>query len=183
MMKFHECFLIGFFCCCQLVYAQDTGENTEGDEENAPTEQSDQVGRRGFWEANLEGGSYVVALNRISSVSRHKYLLGGNLVVDEVTIDTVGEALARFYFIKPVTDETQANAVTNAADRARELLGTAGERVTGGVENMVVKTYPDTTHAKTVEFRLLSESELEGLFESARRAWTEGTGRVFSAAQ
>jgi hypothetical protein len=174
IMKIPTHLLIGFLACCPLVYAQDTADDAE-------SEQVDELGLKGFWEANLQGGNYLVALNRISSVSRHKYILNGNLVVDEVTIDTVGVALARFYFIKPVTDEMDGNAVTKAADRTRELLDKAANRVTGGVEDMVVKTYPDTTHAKTIEYRVLSESQLAGLYASARKAWIDGKGRVFTA--
>lgn len=177
-MKIPAHLLIYFFAFCPLAYAQDTGDVTDPD---AETEQTDELGRTGFWEANLQGGNYTVALNRISSVSRHKYILSGNLVVDEVTIDTMGLALARFYFIKPVTDEIQGNAVTKAADRTRDLLDKAANRVTGGVEDMVVKTYPDTTHAKTIEYRVLSEAQLSGLYASAKKAWMDGKGRVFSA--
>ena len=178
IMKLPAHLLICFFACSPLAYAQDTSEDTETD---ADTEQTDEAGEKGFWEANLQGGNYTVALSRISSVSRHKYILSGNLVVDEVTIDTVGVALARFYYIKPVTDELEGNAVTKAANRSRELLDKAANRVTGGVEDMVVKTYPDTTHAKTIEYRLLSEAQLAGLYASAKKAWLDNEGRVFSA--
>lgn len=175
-MKISAHLLICFLVCCPIAHAQNTGDITNPDEV-----QSDRPGRNGFWEANLPGGNYTVALNRISSVSRHKYILGGNLVVDEVTIDTVGSSLTRFYFIKPMTDELQGNAVTQASERTRELLDRGANRVTGGVEDMVVKTYPDTTHAKTIEYRLLSEEQLAGLYSSAQKAWVEGKGRVFSA--
>ncbi|MEP2777338.1 MAG: hypothetical protein ABJQ29_00675 [Luteolibacter sp.] len=175
-MKIPVHLLIGFLACCPLAYAQDAGDGTDPD-----SEQADELGRKGFWEANLQGGNYVVALSRISSVSRHKYVLSGNLVVDEVTIDTVGVALARFYFIKPVTDEMQGNAVTKVGERTRDLLDKAANRVTGGVEDMVVKTYPDTTHAKTIEYRVLSQEQLDGLYSSAKKAWLDGKGRVFSA--
>ena len=65
------------------------------------TEDSPQSNR--FWQATLPGGHYMVALDRISSVSRHRYvLLDGSAIVDEVTIDALGQALARFYYIAPV---------------------------------------------------------------------------------
>jgi len=71
------------------------------------TEDSPRANR--FWQATLPGGHYMVALDRISSVSRHRYLLDGALIVDEVTIDSLGQALARFYHISPVTDATAAS--------------------------------------------------------------------------
>lgn len=175
VMKIPAHLLIGLLVCCSHVHAQDNAEETDPDRQ-----QLDESGARGFWEANLPGGNYVVALSRISSVSRHKYILNGNLVVDEVTIDTVGVALARFYFIKPVTDEIQGNAVTKAADKTRALLDQAANRVTGGGEDMVVKTFPDTTHAKTIEYRVLSETQLAGLYASAKKAWLDSRGRVFT---
>jgi hypothetical protein len=45
---------------------------------------------------------------------------------------------------------------------------------------MVQKTYPDTTHARTVEFRLLSRGELKALYGSVYTAWDTGKGRTFN---
>jgi len=45
---------------------------------------------------------------------------------------------------------------------------------------MVVKKYPLTTHAKTIEYRLLTEAQLNALYQSARTAWVSGKGRVFT---
>ena len=54
-----------------------------------------------MWRCNLPGGSYSVALRAIVSVSSHEYLVDGVARVTEVNIDTVGNALARFYYIEP----------------------------------------------------------------------------------
>ena len=48
---------------------------------------------KGIWQATLPGGEYAVSTDRITSVSRHSYLLDGTLLVDEVTIDTTGVSL------------------------------------------------------------------------------------------
>ncbi len=138
-------------------------------------------GPLGFWQATLSGGHYMVALSRITSVSRHKYVLDGTLIVDEVTVDTDGQALARFYFIVPITDAAPGNAVTGLANRSRELLDQGAEKVGAGVQNMVMKKYPDTTHAKSLEYRVLSEAELTALYGSLRNAWETGRGRQFAA--
>jgi len=134
-----------------------------------------------FWQATLPGGHYMVALDRISSISRHQYVLDGALIVDEVTVDSVGQALARFYFISPVTDTTSGNSVAGIVQRGAELLDQAGERAGTGVHNMVVKKYPDTTHARTVEYRLLSKEQLTSLYQSLQNAWQSGKGRRFTA--
>ena len=98
------------------------------------TEDSPQSNR--FWQASLPGGHYMVALDRISSVSRHQYVLDGAVIVDEVTVDALGQALARFYFIQPITAAASGNSAGAAASRIRfyERVGLlkAVERTTNG---------------------------------------------------
>lgn len=141
----------------------------------------DSPGPNRFWQATLSGGHYMVALDRISAVSRHKYLLDGAVIVDEVTVDTLGQALARFYFISPVTDAAPGNAVADLAKRGRELVEKAADRIGTDAQNMVIKKYPETSHAKSIEYRILSEKELTALYASVRSAWETGRGRQFSA--
>ena len=43
----------------------------------------------------------------------------------------------------------------------------------------VIKTYPTTTHAHTVEYRLASKSDLQNLRQSLEQAWTTGRGANF----
>ena len=56
----------------------------------------------------------------------------------------------------------------------------AGRSAGTDVHNMVMKKYPETTHSKTIEYRLLSEQQLSGLYGSLRTAWESGRGRVFT---
>lgn len=134
-----------------------------------------------FWQAKLSGGHYVVALDHIASVSRHKYLLDGTLVVDEVTVDSDGQSLARFYVISPLSAESTSKTLTDLTDKATELLEKGGSRVGVDTSTMVVKKYPETTHARTVEYRLGNEAELTSLFASVRNAWETGRGRIFNS--
>ena len=153
----------------------------------APTEQEktgDTPQKNRFWQANVGGGHYMVALDRISAISRHQYVLDGSVIVDEVTVDALGQSLVRFYFITPVTDAMGGSSVGEAAsrmaDRAREVAE-RGSDVTGtDVHNMVVKKFPETTHAKEIEFRLLSEEQLTALHKSVQTAWESGRGRKFT---
>jgi len=137
-----------------------------------------------FWQATLPGGHYMVEINRIVSVSRHKYVLDGAVIVDEVTIDTSGQALARFYFIEPITAAAGGGAAGAAAgrlvDRGAELLDKAARTAGTGIHEMVVKKFPETTHARTIEYRLMSAEELSGLHRSVRSAWESRRGRSFS---
>jgi hypothetical protein len=141
----------------------------------------DTPGPNRFWQASVGGGHYMVALDRISSISRHQYVLDGALLVDEVTVDSLGQALARFYFIEPITASTSATSVAGAVERGRELIDQAAKRVGTDVQNMVVKKYPETTHARTVEYRLLSKEELTSLYRSLQNSWENGKGRRFIA--
>ena len=164
------------------VFSQNDGEvnpNPEG-EPNTNNAAADEPGLPRFWEAKLGGGEFVVALDRISSVSRHRYVLDGALIVDEVTIDTVGQSLARFYYITPITSGVPGAAVSQVGERALGLLDSAARTAGSDLQNMVVKKYPLTTHAKSIEYRLLSEAQLNTLYESAKTAWQTGKGRVFT---
>jgi hypothetical protein len=146
------------------------------------TEDTQQSNR--FWQASLPGGHYMVALDRISSVSRHQYVLDGAVIVDEVTVDALGQALARFYFIQPITDAAKGNSTGAAAsrivDRGTELIDKAGRTAGMDIHQMVIKKFPETTHAKTIEYRLLSAEELGALHNSVRSAWENGRGRKFA---
>ena len=137
-----------------------------------------------FWQASVAGGHYMVAIDRITSISRHKYLLDGGVIVEEVTVDTVGQALARFYFVAPATDAMTGNSTGNAAsrivDRGRELVDKTASRLGTDAPYMVHKTYPNTTHAKSVEYLVQSNQELTALYNSVRTAWESGKGRKFT---
>lgn len=97
-----------------------------------PLKPKDESEPNRFWQATLSGGNYRVALDRIVSVSRHKYPLDGALIVDEVTVDTVGQALARFCFITQITGAAADNAVSSLGSHGRELIDRAAQR-TGSV--------------------------------------------------
>lgn len=166
--------LTGFLMCSVQLSAQDETTPNAGKADDSP-------GPNRFWQATLNGGHYMVALDRISSVSRHKYLLDGAVIVDEVTVDALGQALARFYHISPVTDAAPGNAVADLAKRGREIVEKAADRAGNDVQNMVIKKYPETSHARTIEYRILSAADLSALHASVRSAWETGRGRQFSA--
>lgn len=161
------------------VHAQNQPPPAASEEKNGDVAQPNR-----FWQANVGGGHYMVALDRISAISRHKYVLDGAVMVDEVTVDALGQALARFYFLTPLTDAMTGSAAGNAAsrivDRGREIIDKAASTAGTEVHNMVVKKFPETTHAHTIEYRVLSEQELTGLYNSVRTAWESGRGRKFT---
>ncbi|MEP4078770.1 hypothetical protein [Haloferula sp.] len=162
-------------------FAQQTGGDTNngdtteaGDEESNATEST---GPRRFWQASLSEGHYMVALDRISTISMHEYLLDGGLVVTEVTVDTAGRALTRFYHIEPITDAGGRDEVSRVVDRGRELLDRAGQKAGTDAHDMAQKSYPATTHAGTIEYRIIDKRDLDSLYNSLRKSWETGKGR------
>ena len=164
--------------------AQNTqpNNNNQQEEEEAedPENVEDEENKKRRWIANLPSGKYAVNLGNITSISEHSYLLNTNLMVTEVTIDTVGTSLVRFYYLEPITDSSTLNIVDRIKNRGAGLRERARDRTGLTVDEMVQKSYPDTTHAKTVEFRLLSRGELKALYGSVWTAWDTGKGRTFS---
>jgi len=137
----------------------------DSDDESSTESTTEESGSRRFWQANLPGGSYVVALSAISSVSKHTYVIDGSLRVTEVVVDTTGNSLARFYYIIPVSDDADSNVAGRITERGRDILETT------------------TTHAKTVEFRISDEGDLDKLLGSVRKAWMNGNGKKFTIVQ
>jgi len=134
-----------------------------------------------IWRAELPGGKYMVRLADISSVSQHEYVVNGTMKVTEVNIVTSGKALARFYVIEPFTPVNMPLGVGQSVlDAATERLREATEQLSslgGSNVNVVTKTYPSTTHAHTIEYRLENKEILEKLFNNVTRAWSQGRAR------
>lgn len=164
----------------QIPQNQNTDRNDEEKRDLEPPENvEDDLNRKRRWEANLPGGRYSVNLGNITSISQHSYVLDGTLLVTEVTIDTTGNSLARFYYIEPVTEETKLDILKRLQGRASGLQNRARNRTGMKFDEMAQKNYPHTTHAHTIEFRILSRAELGALYGSVYRAWDDGKGRTF----
>jgi hypothetical protein len=148
------------------------------DKKNNDTSES--VGPTRFWQVSVAGGDYMVALDRISSISKHTYVIDGGLRVTEVVIDTNGNSLVRFYYIIPVSEDSGSTVGAGLTSRAQELLNKAGERTGVNGNTVVAKQYPTTTHAKTVEFRISDEGNLNKLYGNIRKAWIKGRGNKFT---
>ncbi|MEN8681375.1 MAG: hypothetical protein ABF391_15130 [Akkermansiaceae bacterium] len=187
-------FLLAFALSALLVTAQTTpvpgGQRTPAEQQEADREQAaadkqalegvnDDENRKRRWECSLPGGEYSVNLGAITSVSKHSYVLDGTLLVTEVTVDTTGTALARFYYIEPITKDTTFNALARLQKRAEQLRNRGQERSGTKADEMAQKSYPTTTHARTIEFRIMNEVELNALYGSLYRAWNSGKGRTF----
>ncbi|SHJ35287.1 hypothetical protein SAMN02745181_1851 [Rubritalea squalenifaciens DSM 18772] len=134
---------------------------------------------RRFWQADLPGGRYMVALDRLSSVSMHSYMIKG-AVVHEVNIETQGALATRIYVIEALGENGNSNIAQNLINRAKQLGDQAAKRTGSDANTVVTKEYPITTHAKTVEYRLYEIADLNQLYSSITKAWRENRGRKFT---
>lgn len=132
-----------------------------------------------MWRCTLPGGSYSVALRSVVSVSTHEYLVDGVARVTEVNIDTTGSILARFYYIEPATPNSPVGIGTATLDKAQQLLTEAADRTGQDAWKKVIKNYPTTTHARTVEYRLTEKDQVNKIFASAEEAFRLNKNTMF----
>lgn len=170
----------GILLSCSLSHAQSTPTptpttNTGGGGTGAGTEES---GLKGYWEIELNGGRFIAPLNTIASVSQHTYIVDGTARVFEVTVETLGSMVARFYYLEPATDGSPLSIGKTALDRLKNVAQEATNRTgTNDVWTQVIKNYPATTHAKTAEYRLTNRANLDQIYDHLHRVWAEERGR------
>ena len=134
---------------------------------------------RNIWRCDLPGGIYEVATRAIISVSRHEYVVDGVARVTEVNVDTQGNMAVRFYYIEPNTAKAPLGVGQSALDRVSDLAKEAAQRAGGAdVWKRVIKSYPTTTHAHTIEYRVESDEELKKIFASVQNAFESGRGET-----
>ena len=124
-----------------------------------------------LFRAKLPGGTYEVAVRSIVAVTSHEYLVDGIARVTEVNIDTTGSLLARFYYLEPVQPNSPLGLGQATIDKAQEILKQSAEKTGQDVWKKVVKNYPTTTHARTVEYRLVEKADLNKIYEAAEEAF------------
>lgn len=124
-----------------------------------------------LWRCTLPGGTYEVSLRAITGVSSHEYMIDGGVRVTEVNIATNGSLLARFYYLEPVPNPAPGLPGAGTVERAQALLTEGLNRTGTDAWKKVVKNYPTSTHAHTVEYRLESKESLTALFNSIESAF------------
>lgn len=142
------------------------------------TPDGEQPGIAGFWEVITASGRFVARLDQIASVSQHEYLIDNAIRVFECTVETNGSQTARFYYIEPVTDQSSITSGSATIERLRDIAGRASDKLgTGDLDALVTKHYPDTTHAKTSEYRVKNKATIGQIYDHVRRVWAEERGR------
>jgi hypothetical protein len=136
--------------------------------------------QRGVWQADLPGGKYIVRLSAITSVSIHEYIVDNAARVAEVNIGTAGSELVRFYVIEPNVPKAPGGIGQSVIDKAQEKANELLDRTKmDATWSKVMKSYPTTTHAHTIEYRLPTRESLDKLFESIQDSWLNQRAAVF----
>jgi hypothetical protein len=178
-------FLPILFLCltAPLLYGQKGGAKNPVVNQNTPAQGSPGPSATAtailMWRCNLPGGSYSVALRSVVSVSSHEYLVDGIARVTEVNIDTTGNALARFYYIEPTTPTSPIGLGNATVAKAQELFQKGAEMSGQDVWSKVIKNYPTTTHAHTIEYRVTDKDTLSRLYTSAEAALRLNQNTIF----
>ena len=149
---------------------------------SAPAANKEDVTRDGLWDGRLKGGNYLVRCTQIIALSKHEYVADGVARVVEVNLSLNTNMTVRFYFLEPVRVEGggAVGVGQQAIDKARALMQDAATRVSPTLTTpKVVKSYPLTTHAHTVEFVLPDEEKLNSLYSSLERSFRTGQGRIW----
>lgn len=129
---------------------------------------------RPIWRANMPGGTYEIVVGSMVSVSSHEYVVDGTARVTEVNVDTTGQMAVRFYYIEPVAQSGPGGVGAATFGKVQSLLTEAAERSGNDAYKKVVKSYPTTTHARTIEYRVASKESLNKIFASADKSLRNG---------
>lgn len=124
-----------------------------------------------IFRAKLPGGTYSVAVRSMIAVSIHEYLVDGVARVTEVNIDTSGAMLVRFYFIEPTSPQSPLGIGTGTVEKAQQLFTEAAQKTGQDLWKKVTKSYPLTTHSRTVEYRVDSKEQVNKVFEAAEESF------------
>ena len=108
------------------------------------------------------------------SVSSHEYVVDGTARVTEVNVDTAGSLAVRFYYIEPAVTSGPSGLGAATFGKVQSVLTDAAERSGTDAWKKVVKSYPVTTHARTVEFRLANKDSLNKILTSASKSLATG---------
>ena len=139
-----------------------------------PAPQATAVATRNLWTCTLPGGTYQVLVSAILSVSTHEDVVDAAARVTEVNVDTSGSLAVRFYFIEPAVASGPGGIGAATLGKVQGLLTEAAERSGTDAWKKVVKSYPTTTHARTIEFRVSSKDSLAKIFTSAANCQATG---------
>jgi hypothetical protein len=168
------------FVAALLGQSQGSSSSSSSSSDNSSTKDAAGAevveGPDGFLSIDYKGGRFLVPFRCLVSVARHDFLLDGGGMVHELTIDTQGSVIARYYYLESILENNPTNAAQIVNNRLKKV-GDIVEQRTGVDSRVVIKHYPDTTHAKTVEFNVSSMELLERIYDYIYDDWVLHNGK------
>jgi hypothetical protein len=166
--------ILVFFALAASAFAQTKGSTSPTSATPTPSPTATATATRNLWTCTLPGGTYQVLVSAILSVSTHEYVVDGAARVTEVNLDTAGQFAVRFYYIEPAVVAGPGGIGAATLGKVQSILTDAAERSGSDAWKKVVKSYPTTTHARTIEFRVSSKDSLVKIFTSAANCQATG---------
>lgn len=157
-----------------LAQAQSGGSGSTGPTQTKPT--AEEFLQDGVWTGSLKGGRYMVKCGQMIGLSKHEYVADAAARVVEVNLTLSSSTVVRFYYLEPV--KLDGNGIIavgqQAIDKARQAVTDAAGRVSPTLTDpKVVKSYPISTHAHTVEYVIKEEARINSLFDSLEHAFRD----------
>lgn len=169
--------LVPLLLCTSALFAQAPTQPNQG--QPGGQEQPAQTNRQ-IWRVNMPGGTYEILVPGILGVSSHEYIVDGGARVIEVNVNTTGQFAVRFYAIEPVVNAGPGGIGAATISKVQNAMTDAAERSGTDTWKKVVKSYPTTTHQRTVEYRVAGKDSLNKIFSSASKALRTGRGDELS---
>ena len=91
-----------------------------------------------------------------------------------MNLDTSGQFALRFYYIEPAVTAGPGGLGAATLGKVQSILTDAADRSGSDSWKKVAKSYPVTTHARTVEYRVGSKDSLTKIFTSASNSQATG---------
>lgn len=126
-----------------------------------------------LWQAELNDTSKItIAVSQIVSIAMHPYLLNGENLVTEVTIDTTGNNTVRFYYVHPDDEKTDYTDPESVVKSARKRLSQRPSQPKAQ-ENAAIASlkFPEGAYAHTIEYQVSSIETLDAIFKSITTVW------------
>ncbi len=126
----------------------------------------------------------VLSASSITSISKHSFLLNGTMLINEVTIDTIGNNSVRFYYVqeddgkKILMTKTPQEAVQQAAGRINKEIRTGGKGKKSDEAVVPSLKFPEGVYAHTIEFQVDDPAVLQKLYRESNAVWESNAPKV-----
>lgn len=131
-----------------------------------------------LWQAKLDDTSLItLAVQQIVSVTMHPYLLNGENLVTEVTIDTAGNNSIRFYYVHSAEEKADITDPESLVKSAKKRLTQAPSQPKASEKPIASLKFPEGVYAHTIEYQVGCFKTLEAIYKSITSVWERASKR------